>query len=326
MWLPAADHVACRRRRIRLVAGDPQQLRSSRTQRSKRAELGPAIGLGHEARGRCAARGLSLRRDRRSTGASVNEADSNQRDGHRHRRDIDHAGRVWFPAQQQERAEQHLDRRDLGDATSSTARSRSRKWRRGSPPDGPNPTIASYFKDSKITATPVHRGDPGAPTINLPIPDGWADAGPDTPAGAYWAIVDNGPEAAKYTPSIVATVSKLGGHVDPQKLIELAAGATEEPARFQAHGRRQRGQPRRLSRLPVRRHLDPGRQGEGGARTRSSSSTATTTSTCWSSTPTAFRTRSAGATRDDHHRREDDDHPVGRSHGRMAAAISGYAK
>ena len=103
-------------------------------------------------------------------------------------------------------------------------------------PDGPNPTIASYFKDSKITATPVHKGDPGAPTIDFPIPDGWADAGPDTPATAYWAIVDNGPEAAKYTPSIVATVSKLDGDVDPQKLIELAAGATKNLPGFKQMG------------------------------------------------------------------------------------------
>src|ERR1700730_6071238 len=60
---------------------------------------------------------------------------------------------------------------------------------------GPNASIASYFQQSHITATPVHKGDPGAPTINFPIPDGWADAGPDTPATAYRAIVHHGPEA-----------------------------------------------------------------------------------------------------------------------------------
>jgi Probable lipoprotein LpqN len=102
--------------------------------------------------------------------------------------------------------------------------------------DGPNPTIAGYFKDAHITATSVHKGDPGAPTINFPVPDGWADAGPDTPPTAYWAIVDTGPEAAKYTPSIVATVSKLDGDVDPQKLIELASGATKNLPGFEAHG------------------------------------------------------------------------------------------
>jgi hypothetical protein len=101
---------------------------------------------------------------------------------------------------------------------------------------GPNPSIASYLDQNHITATPIHKGDPGAPTINFPIPDGWADAGPDTPPTAYWAIVDTGPEAAKYTPSIVATLSKLDGDVDPQKLIELAPGATKNLPGFAPHG------------------------------------------------------------------------------------------
>jgi hypothetical protein len=121
-------------------------------------------------------------------------------------------------------------------ATSSPAQKPQSKVAHRIAADGPNPSIASYFKDSKITATPVHRGDPGAPTINFPIPDGWADAGPDTPATAYWAIVDNGPEAAKYTPSIVATLSKLDGDVDPQKLIELAGGATKNLPGFAPYG------------------------------------------------------------------------------------------
>jgi hypothetical protein len=121
-------------------------------------------------------------------------------------------------------------------ATSSTAQKPQSKVAQRIAADGPNPSIASYLKDSNITATPVHRGDPGAPTINFPIPDGWADAGPDTPPTAYWAIVDTGPEAANYTPSIVATLSKLDGDVDPQKLIELAGGATKNLPGFAPHG------------------------------------------------------------------------------------------
>jgi Probable lipoprotein LpqN len=103
-------------------------------------------------------------------------------------------------------------------------------------PAGPNPTIATYIQENGITETPVHRGDPGAPTITLPIPDGWADAGPDTPATAYWAIVDNGPEAAKYTPNIVATVSKLVGNVDQQRLLDLATGELKNLPGFKAMG------------------------------------------------------------------------------------------
>jgi Probable lipoprotein LpqN len=89
---------------------------------------------------------------------------------------------------------------------------------------GPNPTIASYIQENNIQETPVKRGDPGSPTIDLPIPDGWAPAGEDTPEWAYGAIVYTGPDAGDYTPSIVALVSKLTGNVDPQQIIDLAPG------------------------------------------------------------------------------------------------------
>ncbi|PXX07701.1 LpqN/LpqT family lipoprotein [Mycolicibacterium moriokaense] len=89
---------------------------------------------------------------------------------------------------------------------------------------GPNPTIASYIKDNNIQEVPVKRGDPGSPTIDLPVPDGWEPAGNDTPDWAYGAIVYTGKDAGDYTPSLVALVSKLTGNVDPQKIIDLAAG------------------------------------------------------------------------------------------------------
>ncbi len=113
---------------------------------------------------------------------------------------------------------------------------RNQKWRPRTTVPGPNPTIASYIQQNNITQTPVHRGDPGAPTINLPIPDGWADAGPDTPATAYWAVIDNGPEAAKYTPSIVATLSKLVGDVDPQKILDNSPGELKNLPGFKPMG------------------------------------------------------------------------------------------
>jgi hypothetical protein len=89
---------------------------------------------------------------------------------------------------------------------------------------GPNPTIASYIQQNNIQETPVKMGDPGSPTIDLPVPDGWEPAGEDTPDWAYRAIVYTGPEGAEYTPSIVALLSKLTGNVDPQKIIDLAPG------------------------------------------------------------------------------------------------------
>jgi Probable lipoprotein LpqN len=119
--------------------------------------------------------------------------------------------------------------------TTTTAKTQAKVAPRITVP-GPNPTIASYVQRNGITETPVHPGDPGAPTIHLPIPDGWADAGRDTPATAYWAIVDTGPEAAKYTPSIVATVSKLVGNVDQQKLLDLAPGELKNLPGFKPMG------------------------------------------------------------------------------------------
>ena len=101
---------------------------------------------------------------------------------------------------------------------------------------GPNPTIASYIQENGITETSVHRGDPGAPTIDLPVPDGWANAGPDTPKWAYDTIVYKGPEAADYTPSVIAVVSKLTGNVDAQKIIDLAPGESKNLNGFTAFG------------------------------------------------------------------------------------------
>lgn len=120
-------------------------------------------------------------------------------------------------------------------APSTTAQPQSKVAPRTSVP-GPNPTIDSYLQQNGIKETPVHRGDPDAPTIDFPIPDGWADAGPDTPPTAYWAIVDNGPEAAKYTPSIVATLLRLEGDPDPQKLMDNAAGETKNLPGFKPMG------------------------------------------------------------------------------------------
>jgi hypothetical protein len=91
---------------------------------------------------------------------------------------------------------------------------------------GPNPTIATYIKDNGIQETPVHKGDPGTPTINDPVPDGWQGAGADTPDWAYSTIVFPGPapDIDQYKPNIETILSKLTGNVDPQKILDVAGG------------------------------------------------------------------------------------------------------
>lgn len=99
---------------------------------------------------------------------------------------------------------------------------------------GPNETIAGYLTQNGITQTPVHPGDAGAPAITLPVPDGWTDAAADAPPTAYYAIANHGPKTQKYTPSIVAYVTKLTGDVDPQKLLDLASGQLKNLPGFTA--------------------------------------------------------------------------------------------
>ncbi|MDT5124623.1 MAG: hypothetical protein QOH54_267 [Mycobacterium sp.] len=89
---------------------------------------------------------------------------------------------------------------------------------------GKNETIADYIKESGITETPVKRGEPGTPTVDLPIPAGWEDAGAKTPDYAWGAIVSTDPTMAADPPSIVALMSKLTGDVDPAKILEYAPG------------------------------------------------------------------------------------------------------
>jgi hypothetical protein len=100
--------------------------------------------------------------------------------------------------------------------------------------EGPNPSIQSYIRENNIQEVQVNRGDPGSPTIDLPIPDGWEPAGENTPEWAYGAIVYTGPEVGDYSPSIVALLSKLTGNVDPQKIIDLAPGEMNNLEGFEA--------------------------------------------------------------------------------------------
>ena len=89
---------------------------------------------------------------------------------------------------------------------------------------GPNYTIVDYIRDTGIVETPVKRGDPGSPTIDLPTPPGWEDAGASTPEWAYGAIKSSDPAFANDPPTVVALVSRLTGNVDPAKVLEFASG------------------------------------------------------------------------------------------------------
>jgi Probable lipoprotein LpqN len=84
-------------------------------------------------------------------------------------------------------------------------------------------TIADYISDNKITETPVQRGDPGSPTIELPMPTGWKpiEGEADT---SYGGIVLAQPANPADPPTIRAQLSKLTGDVDQAKLLQYAPG------------------------------------------------------------------------------------------------------
>ncbi len=88
----------------------------------------------------------------------------------------------------------------------------------------PSYTIADYIRDSGIVETPVQRGDPGSPTLDLPMPPGWTDADAQKPQGSYGMIASTDPAFAADPPTIVAIMSRLTGDVDPAKILEFSSG------------------------------------------------------------------------------------------------------
>ncbi len=84
----------------------------------------------------------------------------------------------------------------------------------------PAMTLAEYIQQNDITETPVRRGDPGTPTIDLPLPEGWRDVTKRAREGSYLAMENVANPADPST--IVLYVAKLTGNVDAAKILEYA--------------------------------------------------------------------------------------------------------
>ncbi len=124
-------------------------------------------------------------------------------------------------------------------ASSSTSTSSSTSSATSTKPtqaEGSHKTIQDYIKANKIVESQVKRGEEGAPTITLPFPPGWSDAGPQTPDWAYGAILFDKPEVPADPPSIIAIVSKLTGNVDPASVLEYAPGEVQNLPQFEELG------------------------------------------------------------------------------------------
>jgi serine/threonine protein kinase len=88
---------------------------------------------------------------------------------------------------------------------------------------GPNETIADYINKNNVQETTITHGTPGAPTIDLPVPEGWTRI-PEGADALYGGIVFNTPTDPNDPPKIIAIVVKLTGNVDTYKLLSVAPG------------------------------------------------------------------------------------------------------
>jgi tetratricopeptide (TPR) repeat protein len=100
---------------------------------------------------------------------------------------------------------------------------------------GPNESIADYIKQNNIQETTITHGTPGAPMIDLAVPEGWTriPEGADAP---YGGIVFNTPTNPNDPPKIIAIVEKLTGNVDTDKLLAVAPGGVKNLPGFSGDG------------------------------------------------------------------------------------------
>jgi serine/threonine protein kinase len=90
-------------------------------------------------------------------------------------------------------------------------------------PSGHNETIADYIKNNNIQETMISHNTPGAPTIDLPVPQGWSTMAESQDA-PYGGIKYNTPANPSDAPTIVAIFEKLTGNVNGDTLLSYAPG------------------------------------------------------------------------------------------------------
>jgi hypothetical protein len=98
-------------------------------------------------------------------------------------------------------------------------------------PAGHYYSIVDFIRENHIAESQLRPGGPGAPTVNLPTPPGWADAGSRTPTWAWRAIYLTDPAMAADPPSIITLVSKLTGS-GVARVLSYAPGELRNMADF----------------------------------------------------------------------------------------------
>jgi hypothetical protein len=103
------------------------------------------------------------------------------------------------------------------------------------PPAAAHKTIRDYLQEKNITEQQLHPGDPGAPVLTMPLPEGWVDAGPMTPKWAWSASKFDDASMKNDPPVIITLVSKLPG-ADPAEVLQYAPGELQNLPGWQDAG------------------------------------------------------------------------------------------
>ena len=88
---------------------------------------------------------------------------------------------------------------------------------------GPHQTLGDYLKENNIQETTISPGTPGAPNVDLGMPDGWT-AQPPSEDAPYGSIVSDTPSDPNDVPRIRAFFERLTGNVDTDKLLAASPG------------------------------------------------------------------------------------------------------
>jgi hypothetical protein len=116
-------------------------------------------------------------------------------------------------------------------ASSTSSSSSSSATSTSAQASGPNQTLDDYLQQNNIQATRVTHDTPGAPKIDLPVPENWTlvPEGEDAP---YGGIVFNTPADASHPPKIVGVLLKLAGEINEEKLFAAASGELKNLPEF----------------------------------------------------------------------------------------------
>ena len=96
-------------------------------------------------------------------------------------------------------------------------------------------TLHDYIVENQIAETPFDPGDPGTPTYDFTIPEGWGEVD-QVPDWAYGAIVYTNAADPADPPTVTAIADRLTGDVEAVEVLQYAPGLLDDLEGFTPAG------------------------------------------------------------------------------------------